>query len=125
MAVEADVASLIDPNEVNKSINRFVIDEVVACINRNEVSGSIKKFTRSNFHIWKFQMMIIFQSKELLDIVKGTKMIEDAYDQRIWRKHDNDAVMLIINAIDKKAMASFLKCKTFVAMWQRLSIVHE
>jgi hypothetical protein len=66
MAVEADVASLIDPNEVNKSINRFVIDKVVECINQNEVSGGIKKFTRSNFHIWKFQMMIIFQSKELL-----------------------------------------------------------
>jgi hypothetical protein len=125
MAVGVDVASLIDPNEVNKSINRFVIDEVVACINRNEVSGSIKKFTRSNFHIWKFQMMIIFQSKELLDIVKGTKMIEDAYDQRIWRKHDNDAMMLTINAIDKKAMASFLKCKTFATMWQRLSIMYE
>jgi hypothetical protein len=52
-------------------------------------------------------------------------MIENAYDQRIWRKHDNDTMMLIINAIDKKAMASFLKCKTFAAMWQRLSIVHE
>lgn len=70
-------------------------------------------------------MMIIFQSKELLDIVEGTKMIENAYDQRIWRKHDNDAMMLTINAIDKKAMASFFKCKTFAAMWQRLSIVHE
>jgi hypothetical protein len=125
MAVEADVASLIDPNEVNKSTNRFVIDEVVACINQNEVSGSIKKLTRSNFHIWKFQLMIIFQSKKLLDIVKGRKMIEDAYDQRIWRKHDNDAMMLTINAIDKKAMASFFKCKTFAIMWQRLSIMYE
>ncbi len=70
-------------------------------------------------------MMIIFRSKELLNNVKGTKMIEDAYDQRIWRKHDNQAMMLIINAIDEKAMASLLKCKTFATMWRRLSIVHE
>ncbi len=125
MANEDGVVSLIDPNEVNKSINMFAIDEVVARINQNEVSESIKKFTRNNFHIWKFQMMIIFRSKELLDIVEGTKMIEDVYDQRIWRKHDNEAMMIIINAIDEKAMASLLKCKTFATMWQRLSTMHE
>jgi hypothetical protein len=65
------------------SIDRFAIDEIVARINQNEVSGSIKKFTMNNFHIWKFQMMIIFQSKEVLDSVKGIKVIEDVYDQRI------------------------------------------
>jgi hypothetical protein len=124
MADEDSVASFIDPNEVDKSINRFAIDEVVARINQNEVNGSIKKFTRNNFHIWKFQVMIIFRSKELLDIVEGTKMIEDVYDQRIWRKHDNEAMMLIINAIDEKVMASLLKCKTFATMWERLFIIH-
>ncbi len=72
MVDEDDVAGLIDPNKVNISINKFAIDEIVARINQNEVSGSIKTFTRSNFHIWKFQMMIIFRSKELLDIVEGT-----------------------------------------------------
>lgn len=125
MANEDDVATLIDPNEVNKSINRFTIDEVVARINHNEVSRSIKKFTRSNFQILKFQMTFIFQSKELLDIVKGTKILENLDDQRIWRKHDNHAMTLIINAIDEKSMASLLNCITFIAMWRRLSTVHE
>jgi Asp-tRNA(Asn)/Glu-tRNA(Gln) amidotransferase B subunit len=77
MANEDDVDTFIDPNEVNKSINRFIVDEVVARRNQNEVSRSIKKFTRSNFQIWKFQMTIILQSKELLDIVKGIEMIEN------------------------------------------------
>jgi Lhr-like helicase len=125
MANEDDVAALIDLNEVNRSINRFTVDEVVARINQNEVSRSIKKFTRSNFQIWKFQMMIIFQSKELLDIVEGTKMIENVDDQRIWRKHDNHAITLIIIAIAEKSMASLLKCRASTAMWQRLFTVHE
>jgi Lhr-like helicase len=101
MANEDDVVTLVDPNEVNKSINKFSVDEVVACINQNEVSRSIKKFTRSNFQIWKFQMTIILQSKELLDIVEGIEMIENVDDQRIWRKHDNHAMTLIINALMK------------------------
>jgi hypothetical protein len=60
MADEDDVTSFIDQNEVNRSINRFAIDEVIVRINQNEVSGSIKKFTKGNFHVWKCQMMIIF-----------------------------------------------------------------
>ncbi len=75
MAYENDVIVLIDPNEVNRSINRFVVDEVVVRINENGASESIKKFVGSNFQIWKFQMTIIFQSKELLEIVKGTNHI--------------------------------------------------
>jgi Lhr-like helicase len=125
MANEDDLATLIDSNKVNKSINRFNVDEVVARINQNKVSRSIKKFTRSNFQIWKFQMTIILQSKELLDIVEGIEMIENVDDQRIWRKHDNHATTLIINAIDEKSMASLLNCKTSTTMWRRLSMVHE
>jgi len=49
MAYENDVIVLIDPNEVNRSINRFVVDEVVVCINENGASESIKKFVGSNF----------------------------------------------------------------------------
>jgi hypothetical protein len=124
MENEDDVAILIDPNEVTRSINRFTIDEVVVCINQNEVSRSIKKFTRSNFQVWKFQMTIIFESKELLDIVEGTKMIENVDDQRICRKHDNHAITLIINAIGEKFMASLLNYRTSTTMWQRLSTVH-
>jgi len=75
MAYENDVIVLVDPNEVNRSINRFVVDEVVVRINENGASESIKKFVGSNFQIWKFQMTIIFQSKELLEIVKGTNHI--------------------------------------------------
>jgi hypothetical protein len=116
MENEDDVAILIDPNEVNRSINRFTIDEVVVHINQNKVSRSIKKFTRSNFQVWKFQMTIIFQSKELLDIVEGTKMIENVDDQRIWRKHNNHAIMLIINAIGEKSMASLLNYRTSTTM---------
>jgi hypothetical protein len=33
MAYEDDVVALIDPNKVNKNINRFIVDEVVACMN--------------------------------------------------------------------------------------------
>jgi hypothetical protein len=103
MANEDDVASLIDPNKVNKSINRFAIDEVIVRINQNEVNGSIKKFTKGNFHVWKFQMMIIFRLKELLDIVKGTKMIDDAYDQILH----NEYMILVINAIDERLWQIF------------------
>jgi hypothetical protein len=51
MAYENDVVVIIDPNGVNRSINRFVVDEVVARINQNGVSGNIKKFVGSNFQI--------------------------------------------------------------------------
>jgi hypothetical protein len=52
-------------------------------------------------------------------------MIEDVDDQIIGRKHDNQAMTLIISAIDEKVMASLLNHKTFVAMWQRSFTVHE
>jgi len=125
MENEDDVVALIDPNEVNRSINSFVVDEIVVCINQNEVNRSIKKFTRSNFQIWKFQMTIIFPSKELLNIIEGTKMIEDIDDQKIWKKLDNQAMTLIISAIDEKSMANLLNYKTSTTMWQRLSMMHE
>jgi hypothetical protein len=56
-------------------------------------------------------MMIIFWSKELLDIVKGTKMIDDVYDQRIWRKHNNESMILVINAIDERLWQIFWNAK--------------
>ncbi len=31
-------------------------------------------------------------------------MIQDVDDERIWRKHDNEVMKLIIIAIDEKAM---------------------
>jgi hypothetical protein len=52
-------------------------------------------------------------------------MIEDVDDQKISGKLDNQAMMLIISAIDEKSMASFLNYRTSTTMLQRLSMVHE
>jgi hypothetical protein len=71
MVDEDGVVVLIDPNEMNRSINRFVVYEIIARINQNEVSGNIKEFVGSNVQIWKFQTTIIFRSKELLYIVEA------------------------------------------------------
>jgi hypothetical protein len=44
--------------------------------------GSIKKFNKTNFEIWKFQMTIIFHVKELMEIVEGTKTLETTIKER-------------------------------------------
>ncbi len=54
MTYEDDVVAFIDPNKVNRSINKFVVDEVLAPINQNEVSEKIKKIVGNNFQIWTF-----------------------------------------------------------------------
>jgi hypothetical protein len=49
--------------------------------------GSIKKFNRTNFQIWKFQMTIIFHAKELMGIVEGSETLEVVITEREWKKY--------------------------------------
>lgn len=65
---------------------------------------TIDKFSNDNFEFWKFSMSLLFEKKEIIEVVNGelkqldkTKLIE----LRIWRKKDSDARYCIASTVDK------------------------
>ncbi|UYV63214.1 hypothetical protein LAZ67_2003462 [Cordylochernes scorpioides] len=65
----------------------------------------IQKFNGDNFHLWKFQMKIILEAKDLLSITDGSKVkpeIEDIAKFSEWKKKDAKSKMLITTALEKE-----------------------
>jgi hypothetical protein len=70
----------------------------------NKELGNIKCFNGKNFHLWKFQMHVVFMGKELLGIVDGSEVEPTTIGvaQASWNKHDSQAINLLCQALSKK-----------------------
>ncbi|UYV67553.1 hypothetical protein LAZ67_5001179 [Cordylochernes scorpioides] len=76
----------------------------------------IQKFNGDNFHLWKFQMKIILEAKDLLSITDGSEVkpeIEDIAKFSNWKKKDAKSKMLITTALEFKYLQQIeLKSET-------------
>ncbi|UYV62737.1 hypothetical protein LAZ67_2001760 [Cordylochernes scorpioides] len=73
----------------------------------------IQKFNSDNFHLWKFQMKIILEAKDLLSITDGSEVkpeIEDIAKFSEWKKKDAKSKMLLPD-----------KYKNFITAWDSVS----
>ncbi|UYV61250.1 hypothetical protein LAZ67_1004107 [Cordylochernes scorpioides] len=88
----------------------------------------IQKFNGDNFHLWKFQMKIILEAKDLLSITDGSEVkpeIEDIAKFSNWKKKDAKSKMLITTALKFKYLQQIVNCQTSTEMWKKLSTIYE
>ncbi|UYV65276.1 hypothetical protein LAZ67_3003777 [Cordylochernes scorpioides] len=88
----------------------------------------IQKFNGDNFHLWKFQMKIILEAKDLLSITDGSEVkpeIEDIAKFSNWKKKDAKSKMLITTALEFKYLQQIVNCQTSAEMWKKLSTIYE
>ncbi|UYV67544.1 hypothetical protein LAZ67_5001167 [Cordylochernes scorpioides] len=86
----------------------------------------IQKFNGDNFHLWKFQMKIILEAKDLLSITDGSEVkpeIEDIAKFSNWKKKDAKSKMLITAALEFKYLQQIVNCQTSAEMWKKLSTI--
>jgi hypothetical protein len=73
-------------------------------IDTKEFTPMIQRFSGNNFPVWKFQMTLIFGSRDLLKIVDGTekKPAGAAIDDNViaWIKRDMAASSILVQTID-------------------------
>ncbi|UYV74915.1 hypothetical protein LAZ67_12001794 [Cordylochernes scorpioides] len=87
----------------------------------------IQKFNGDNFHLWKFQMKIILEAKDLLSITDGSEVkpeIEDIAKFSNWKKKDAKSKMLITTALEFKYLQQIVNCQTSAEMWKKLSTIY-
>ncbi|UYV68993.1 hypothetical protein LAZ67_6001951 [Cordylochernes scorpioides] len=88
----------------------------------------IQKFNGDNFHLWKFQMKIILEAKDLLSVTDGSEVkpeIEDIAKFSNWKKKDAKSKMLITTALKFKYLQQIVNCQTSAEMWKKLSTIYE
>ena len=87
--------------------------------------GAIFKFTGKNFNLWKNQLRIALDGREIFRIVDGSETLEDAEDKEAWKRKDNIAKWIITTSVDMEHLSMIVNCKTAAEMWERLVSIHE
>lgn len=78
--------------------------------------GAVFKFTGKQFNLWKHQLRIALDGRDIFTIVNGTEKCEDAEDKDAWRKKDNLAKWIITTAVDMEHLGTIINCKTSAEM---------
>lgn len=87
--------------------------------------GAVYKFTGKNFNLWKHQLRIALDGREIFPIVNGTEKLDNAEDKEEWKRRDNLAKWIITTAVDQNHLNMIINCKTSAEMWERLVSIHE
>ena len=83
------------------------------------------KYTGQDFSLWKVQMHIAFENKELMEVADGTVTLAEAKDNDAWKKMKNAAKWLITTAVDTEHLAMIVRCKTAADMSGHSLTIHE
>ena len=87
--------------------------------------GSVYKFTGQNFNLWKNQLRIALDGRDIFTIVDGSEKLGDVVDKEGWKKKDNLAKWIITTSVDQEHLAMIINHKTSAEMWERLVCIHE
>ncbi|XP_011687466.1 PREDICTED: uncharacterized protein LOC105449780 [Wasmannia auropunctata] len=89
--------------------------------------GQIKKLTdKDNFHLWKFQLTVAFEAKEVYGVVTGAEPAPDEENALAkWKVKDAKARKLIVSTVEKKALIHILNCGTSKVMFEKLCAICE
>ena len=87
--------------------------------------GAIIKFIGKNFNLWKNQLHIALDGREIFRIVDGSETLEDAEDKEAWKRNDNIAKWIITTFVDIEHLSMIVNCKTTAEMWEMLVSIHK
>ena len=102
-------------------------------------SDSALKLDGTNYELWKFQLRIVLESHQLLQVVDGveecpkelaaTASAQDVSERekavKAWKLQDAKARKFITKSMEPKQLATILTCATAAAMWERIQAIHE
>jgi len=89
---------------------------------------TIDKLNDDNFEFWKFSMSLLFEKKDIKEVVAGTEVKPEETDvaaHKSWRKKDSDARYYIASTIDKRFTKHILHTKTAKEMWEKICNLFE
>ena len=87
--------------------------------------GAVFKFTGKIFTLWKNQLRIVLDGREIFAIVDGSETLADAEDKQAWKRKYNLAKWIITTSVDMEHLSMIVNCKTSTEMWERLVSIHE
>lgn len=92
----------------------------------DRTSMILPTLNKSNYQQWKFDVKLVLESLELLDIVLGIeKKPAGAEDIKKWRKLDAKARRVLSSRFDDKLHATIRSCSTAHEMWKMVTELHE
>jgi hypothetical protein len=91
--------------------------------------GDLEKLTcADDYHIWKFEITVLFKACDVYEIVSGDIKIETKIkdeDKKEWMKKDAVAQKLIIQSIDKKHVIQILNCSNSKEMFDKICSLYD
>ena len=93
----------------------------------NEDSIRVKRFDGKDFHLWKFQMVIVLEAKGLMKVVGGQEVrpTTDADKQSEWDQKEAKAKRILVTSVEYEQMAHLVNTTTSNGMWVRLLSIYE
>jgi len=90
---------------------------------------AFERLDGSNFENWKFRMQMLFEEKELLDMVEGVEEVPvsapDSNVQQKYQKRQRKAYLMLAQMVADSQLVYIKDCKTGTEAWQKLHQVYE
>lgn len=95
----------------------------------NEVTGlSILKNTTDSFLLWNLEILTLFETKNLLNIVEGKEIKPDEdkpKEREQWCSKDTKARYYILRTIEKNVKSHIVTCKSSKEMYDSLCSIYQ
>ena len=95
----------------------------------NKKESEIRVFDGSKFPVWKFYMMLCFNTKKVIGHVNGTipKPAENApeLEKMTWLDNGNLAKQLIGESVSVPILENLVNCETAADMWSTLCSLYQ
>lgn len=104
----------------------------------------VVKFNGTNFSTWKFQLWLVIEQRDLLDIVLGIEKkpapvlapvdannpnaereITNAEAIKKWNLRDCTAKSLISTTMELRILSTIINCRTSAEMWAKITKQHQ
>jgi hypothetical protein len=97
----------------------------------------VAKFDGTNFQFWKFQITLLLEQHDLIEIVTAastaptpdidtaTQAAKNSADIKTWNQRDSTARNFIVFTMESQQARSMMTCKSAKEMWTRLTDQHE
>jgi transposase InsO family protein len=105
--------------------------------NPTKEMSHVAKFDGTNFQFWKFQITLLLEQHDLIEIVTGvstapipdidasTQAVKNSAVIKTWNQRDSTARNFIVFTMESQQARSMMTCKSAKEMWTRLTDQYE
>lgn len=88
-------------------------------------NSSVEKYDGLIYQLQKLHMHLIFQAREVWNIVSRVLKKDDAKDKVMWEGKDKSGAVAIMGVINRQHKEEFINCTTSAEMWTTLTTYHQ